>query len=153
MESQESKIFNYSKQAKKVAFICMGLGVLGIVLSIVLPDMSANHYSRFWSNLLLNTYYFAGIAITGLFFLAAHQLGYGGWHVLFKRVPLAMSRYLFVIFGLVVLITAGLLLDWHNLYGHWAHPHEVAYADTGMAEADRIVVSKSPFLNLSLIHI
>ena len=78
MESHESKIFNYSKQAKKVAFICMGLGVLGIVLSIVLPDMSANHYSRFWSNILLNTYYFAGIAITGLFFLAAHQLGYGG---------------------------------------------------------------------------
>ena len=45
-----------------------------------------------------------------------------------------MSRYLFVIFGLVVLITVGLLLDWHNLYGHWAHPHEVAYADSGMAE-------------------
>jgi hypothetical protein len=153
MESHESKIFNYSKQAKKVAFICMGLGVLGIVLSIVLPDMSANHYSRFWSNLLLNTYYFAGIAITGLFFLAAHQLGYGGWHVLFKRVPLAMSRYLFVIFGLVVLITAGLLLDWHNLYGHWAHPHEVAYADSGMAEADRIVVSKSPFLNKTMFAV
>ena len=153
MESHESKIFNYSKQAKKVAFICMGLGVLGIVLSIVLPDMSANHHSRFWSNLLLNTYYFAGIAITGLFFLAAHQLGYGGWHVLFKRVPLAMSRYLFVIFGLVVLITAGLLLDWHNLYGHWAHPHEVAYADSGMAEADRIVVSKSPFLNKTMFAV
>ena len=84
----------------------------------------ANYYSRFWSNILLNTYHFAGIAITGLFFLAAHQLGYGGWHVLFKRVPLAMSRYLFVIFGLVVLITVGLLFDWHNLYGHWAHPHE-----------------------------
>ena len=84
MESHESKIFNYPKQAKKIAFICMGIGVLGIVLSIVLPDMSANHYSRFWSNLLLNTYYFAGIAITGLFFLAAHQLGYGGWHVLFN---------------------------------------------------------------------
>lgn len=153
MESHESKIFNYPKQAKKTAFICMGIGVLGIVLSIVLPDMSANHYSRFWSNLLLNTYYFAGIAITGLFFLAAHQLGYGGWHVLFKRVPLAMSRYLFVIFGLVVLITAGLLLDWHNLYGHWAHPHEVAYADSGMAEADRIVVSKSPFLNKTMFAV
>ena len=153
MESHESKIFNYPKQAKNIAFICMGIGVLGIVLSIVLPDMSANHYSRFWSNLLLNTYYFAGIAITGLFFLAAHQLGYGGWHVLFKRVPLAMSRYLFVIFGLVVLITAGLLLDWHNLYGHWAHPHEVAYADSGMAEADRIVVSKSPFLNKTMFAV
>ena len=153
MESHESKIFFYSKQAKKIAFICMGLGVLGIVLSLVLPDMSANHYSRFWSNILLNTYYFAGIAITGLFFLAAHQLGYGGWHVLFKRVPLAMSRYLFVIFGLVVLITAGLLFDWHNLYGHWAHPHEVAYADSGMAEADRIVVSKSPFLNKTMFAV
>ena len=153
MESHESKIFIYSKQAKKIAFICMGLGVFGIVLSLVLPDMSANHYSRFWSNILLNTYYFAGIAITGLFFLAAHQLGYGGWHVLFKRVPLAMSRYLFVIFGLVVLITVGLLFDWHNLYGHWAHPHEVAYADTGMAEADRIVVSKSPFLNKTMFTV
>ena len=153
MESHESKIFNYSKQAKKVAYICMGIGALGIVLSLILPDMSANHYSRFWSNLLLNTYYFAGIAITGLFFLAAHQLGYGGWHVLFKRVPLAMSRYLFVIFGLVVLITAGLLLDWHNLYGHWSHPHEVAYADSGMAEADRIVVSKRPFLNKTMFAV
>ena len=153
MESHESKIFNYSKQAKKIAFICMGLGVLGIVLSIVLPDMSANHYSRFWSNLLLNTYYFAGIAITGLFFLSAHQLGYGGWHVLFKRVPLAMSRYLYIIFGLVALITAGLLMDWHTLYGHWAHPHEVAYADSGIAEADRIVVSKSPFLNKTMFAV
>ena len=153
MESHESKIFNYSKQAKRVAYICMGIGALGIVLSLILPDMSANHYSRFWSNLLLNTYYFAGIAITGLFFLAAHQLGYGGWHVLFKRVPLAMSRYLFVIFGLVILITAGLLMDWHNLYGHWSHPHEVSYADSGMAEADRIVVSKRPFLNKTMFAV
>ena len=130
-----SNTFSFGNNLKKWV---LGLAVIGLVLGVVLGfffDDTA-HHSRLWSNLLLNTYYFAGIAITGVFFIAAHQLGYGGWHTVFKKVPIAMGRFLFIAFGLMVLIVFGMYVSPEGLYSHWADPHH----------RDSIVLGKAPFL-------
>ena len=89
-----SNTFTFGGNLKKSV---LGLAVVGLVLGVVLGFFfdDTSHHSRLWANLLLNTYYFAGIAVTGVFFITAHQLGYGGWHTVFKRIPIAMGRFLY----------------------------------------------------------
>lgn len=130
-----SNTFSFSSNLKKWF---LGLAIVGLVLGLVLGfffDDTA-HHSRLWANLLLNTYYFAGIAITGVFFIAAHQLGYGGWHTVFKKIPIAMGRFLFVAFAIFVVIVIGMYVSPEGLYSHWADPHH----------RDSIVLGKAPFL-------
>ena len=130
-----SNTFTFGGNLKKSV---LGLAVVGLVLGFVLGFFfdDTSHHSRLWANLLLNTYYFAGIAVTGVFFITAHQLGYGGWHTVFKRVPIAMGRFLYVAFFLFLIIVAGLWLSPEGLYSHWADPHH----------RDSIVLGKAPFL-------
>jgi hypothetical protein len=130
-----SNTFTFGGELKKWV---LGLALVGLVLGVILGYFfdDTSHHSRLWSNLLLNTYYFAGIGVTGIFFITAHQLGYGGWHTVFKKVPIAMSRFLYVAFPLFLLITAGLWFAPEGLYSHWADP----------AHRDAIVRGKAPFL-------
>lgn len=151
----DNNTYKVADKAKTYSYILMGVGVLGLLLAFVF-DSNPDYHGRFWSNLTLNTYYFAGIGLTGLFFIAAHQLGYGGFHTIFKRVPLSMSRVLWVMFPIAtILALAAIFGDGHlnNVYNHWMHPHNVNYADTG-CEPDRIVsVMKKPFLNIPMFLI
>ncbi len=129
-----SNTFSFSGNLKKWV---LGLAIVGLVLGVGLSFLDdTGHHSRFWANLLLNTYYFAGIAVTGVFFIAAHQLGYGGWHTVFKKVPIAMGRFLYVAFVLMLVIVVGMYVSPEGLYSHWADP----------AHRDSIVADKAPFL-------
>ena len=130
-----SNTFTFGSSLKKWV---LGLAVIGLVLGVILGFFfdETSHHSRLWANLLLNTYYFAGIAVTGVFFIAAHQLGYGGWHTVFKKVPIAMGRFLYVAFFLFLIIVVGMWISPEGLYSHWADPHH----------RDSIVLGKAPFL-------
>lgn len=137
-----SNTFTFGSKLKKWV---LGLAVVGLVLGVILGFFfdDTSHHSRLWSNLLLNTYYFAGIAVTSVFFITAHQLGYGGWHTVFKKIPIAMSRFLYIAFGLMVIIVLGMWFFPDGLYSHWANPH---YSDPLDASYDSIVADKAPFL-------
>jgi hypothetical protein len=137
-----SDTFTFGSKLKKWV---LGLAVVGLVLGVVLGWFmdDTSHHSRLWANLLLNTYYFAGIAVTSVFFITAHQLGYGGWHTVFKKIPIAMSRFLYIAFGLMVVIVLGMWFFPDGLYSHWANPH---YSDPLHSSYDSIVADKAPFL-------
>ena len=140
----EIKHFQFSDGLKRLAYILLGLGVLGVLLTIVVPLLGLgewNHGSRLWSNILLNNYYFTGMAIVGLFFLASHQLGYSGWQTLFKKVPLAMGRFAVVGLAIAALIVVGMWADLHHLYGHWTH------------HSDAFTIGKQPFLTKGIYSV
>lgn len=132
-----SKKLEFNSKMKLNLGIMMLLGVIGLVWAFFWND-GFNQHARFWSNLLLNTYYFAGMAVTGIFFITAHHLGYSGWQTVLKKIPMAMGQFLYVAFFLMIIITLGVIFDWHNLYGHWTSEH---------GKADLIVQGKSAFLN------
>lgn len=114
-----TETFQFTDKLKRNLFIAIGLGVVGLVLAFVLYPQ--NHHSRFWTNLLVNAYYFTGIGLFGLFFVAANQLGYGGWITLIKRVMMSLSGFLIIGAPILLLIA---LLTWggvHNIYDHWLH--------------------------------
>ncbi|MEZ4978111.1 MAG: hypothetical protein R2772_02325 [Chitinophagales bacterium] len=117
-----SNKFTFGSNLKKWVY---GLTIIGLLVGIAgaLLFDETGHQRRLWANLLLNTYYFAGIAVTGVFFVAAHQLGYGGWHTVFKKIPIAMGRFLFVAFALILIIITGMWIAPESLYSHWAGHH------------------------------
>ncbi len=120
----------------------MGLGALGLIIGFIFYGEQS--YARVWSNLLINSYYFAGIGLAALFFIAAHQLGYSGWHTIFKRIPEAMSSVIPFVGIVIFVIALGNMFHWHHLY-HWSdtfiQEEQVSVADlreyeAGMAHGD-----------------
>ncbi len=111
--------FEFDSKLKKNLFIMMGVGLLGLIWAFFANGVHDNH-SRFWSNILLNTYYFTGMGIFGIFFVSANQLGYSGWITLVKRVYMSLSG--FVVIGAVfaAIIVGGVWGGYHNLYEHWS---------------------------------
>lgn len=125
--------FEFTETGKKICYGLMGAGVLGLLIGILL------HYDtpdRIWANLLLNNYYFMGISLIGIFFVAVNIIGYGGWYVLYKRVMESMGAFLPVAGVIMLVIVAGTFLHWHGIY-HWSHP--------GVAKHDPIIAGKMPY--------
>lgn len=113
--------FEFTDNIKKTLYILIGVGVVGALLSFfVHPE---NHHSRFWSSILINTYFFTGIGIFGIFFIAANTLGYSGWISVVKRVFLSLSGFIIAGAAFTALIIVGTFLGWHNLYEHWFNEH------------------------------
>ena len=115
--------FEFDSKLKKNLFIMMGLGVLGLIWAFFSNGLHDNH-SRFWSNILLNVYFFSGIGIFGIFFVSANQLGYSGWITLVKRVYMSLSGFLVIGAFFALILIGGVWFHYHNLYDHWALPEE-----------------------------
>ena len=132
--------YTFGGRMKTLSIVFILLGILGVIIALFDKESVQNHNSRLWSNLLLNTYYFNGMAITAVFFIAASTLAYGGWFVLLKRVFESFGYFVFVTFVLFGIIILGIWFDWHNLYDHWLKPHA----------GDTIVYDKIAFLNKNM---
>jgi hypothetical protein len=111
--------FQFTDKLKRNLFIMMGIGLVGLVLAFLV--YGENNHSRFWSNVLVNAYYFTGISLFGMFFVCANQLGYSGWITLIKRIMLSLSGFLLIGGPLLLLICALTWVGGHNLYDHWTH--------------------------------
>ncbi len=76
------------------------------------------HHKRFWENILLNNFYFTGIAIGGTFFIAIQYASNAGWSAGLKRIPEAFGAFLPIAALLMLFLFFGGGMD--SLY-HWAH--------------------------------
>lgn len=72
---------------------------------------------RVYSNLWINTVFFGGLALIGVFFFAVQYAAQAGWSAGIKRIPLAFGSWLPIAFVsmLVLFFVAG-----HDLF-HWTH--------------------------------
>lgn len=139
-----TETYNFSSGLKKAAAIFFGAGLLAVILGAVLAG--GHGIDRIWSNLLICTYYFTGIGLASIFLIAAHQIGYGGWHVLIKRIPEAMGSIVPVMGIFLLIILVGTLFHGHHLY-FWAS--EGIY-DPNSPNYDAIIAEtqgKSVYLN------
>lgn len=113
-----TETFQFTDKLKKNLFYMMGAGVVGILLLLLYPQ---NQFSRLWSNLLANTYFFTGIGLFGLFVVAATQLAYGAWQTLMKRIFLSLSAFArYGGFVLALILVLG-IMGVHSLYEHVHH--------------------------------
>jgi hypothetical protein len=112
--------FEFTDKLKKNLYYMVAAGVLGLILAFFLYPH--NQHSRFWSNILLNAYYFTGIGIFGIFFVSANQLGYGGWITLVKRIFLSLSGFIKIGAVFALIIIGGVWAHYHSLYSWAADP-------------------------------
>jgi cytochrome bd-type quinol oxidase subunit 2 len=127
--------FKFEGRTKTLLFALMAVGLVCLGINFFVDD---EHHTRFWSNILLNTAFFTGIALMGLFFYAANIVALSGWYTGFKRIWEAMYGFLPLGLILMAIIGLGTIFDFHTLY-HWAIEEEVAN--------DTLLQHKSPFLN------
>lgn len=133
--------FKFESRIKTFLFAFMGLGALCLVINFFADD---ELHTRFWSNILVNSAFFTGIALMALFFYAANIIGLSGWYTGFKRIWEAMYSFLPIGLLLMAFIGLGTIFDFHHLY-HWAIESEVA--------DDPLLQHKSSFLNSTWFYV
>lgn len=97
--------------------------------------------TRLLSNLLLNSFFFLGIAVTALAFIAIKLAANAGWHVLIQRIPEAMAHFMPIGMGLLLIV---FLAGNSSLY-HWL---EAGITDPSSPNYDALITEKSAYLNL-----
>lgn len=131
--------FVFDGKTKLFTFGLMAVGILCLVLT---ATMGGDHSSaRLWTNILHNGVFFTGISFAALFFICTHTLGWGGWHIIFRRVPEAMMMFMPVgaIALLIVAIAVAMDAPGTELIYMWA--------DEEVLATDKLVQHKSALLN------
>ncbi|HQV76483.1 MAG TPA: hypothetical protein PLE78_13400, partial [Flavobacteriales bacterium] len=153
--------FTISKRARGIT---MGLMVLGVVATVigVLGD-ATDHHQRTWANLLVNGFFFFGIALGALFFVALQNATETAWTVLVKRVYEGIFGYLPIGAIVIVVVLLAGTFHIHHLY-HWmdtslyheymvGEGHDAQYMDEAVQGAvanpnfDVLIANKKAFLN------
>ena len=104
---------------------------------------------RFWSNLLVNGFFFFGIALGALFYLALHYATESGWGVVLLRVFEGIMSAMPI--GIVVLLIVFIVgtFGGHHIYP-WMDPE---YTDPNSSHFDPIIYGKKAYLNLPFFWI
>lgn len=154
-----------SNKAKITTFVLMGVGLLGLLIGYF-TDHSEHVTQRFWSNLLINGYFFFGISLTAVFFLALQYVAEVGWSVVIKRIVEAVMSYLPIGALVLMLVFFASTMHWNHIY-HWMdgsvtheyvieatmhgdHPEYVNEMVEGAVENhhfDQLIANKTAYLN------
>ena len=101
------------------------------------------HHRRFWSNLLVNGFFFFGIALGALFYLALHYATESGWGVVLLRIMEGIMSAMPV--GIVVLLVVFIAgsLGMHHIYP-WMDSDVM---DPNSSHFDKLIYGKKAYLN------
>lgn len=128
--------YEFPSKLKTISFALMGLGLVALIASFIIFK---DNTQRVWANLLVNGFFFTGIALAGTFFIAVNIVSESGWYTVIKRVPEALGQYLpFGLTAMLIVILAG-VFQIHHVW-HWMDPE--------VAANDEIIQGKSGFLNI-----
>jgi hypothetical protein len=133
--------FKISKNANLLTVILMIVGLVftGIGVALELGHEHNHLGQRLGGNLLINGFFFMGIGLGALFFLALQYATETGWYASVKRVIEGVAGFLPV--GIILLVVALLVItlqDGAHIY-LWMDPETVAH--------DEIIQNKAPYLN------
>lgn len=137
--------YTFSDKEKKLTYLMMGIGLLALIGSIA----TGAGAQRIWGNLLIDGFFFFGIAIIAVFYIALMYAAEAAWGVVLKRVMEAVSCYLPYGIGLLLLVFLAGSLHLHHLY-HWMNPD---LFDPASEHYDEIIANKKAYLNLPFFWI
>ena len=137
-----NETFTFNSKAKRFCFILMGLGLVAAILAFICdhPEGADHHYhhTRFWANILINSFFFMAIALAAAFFLGLQYAAEAGWATTVKRLIEAISWYLpwgVSLMGLMFILGQ---LHVHHLY-HWMAD---GIADKTSENYDAVIAAK-----------
>ncbi|MDB9895335.1 quinol:cytochrome C oxidoreductase [Flavobacteriales bacterium] len=128
------------KISKSSLILSISLIVIGLLSSIYafIDDAHAA-----WTSLVFNNYFFLGISIFAVFFVALQHVAEAGWSTVIKRVPEAIMTFLPYACGIMIFIVVAALMHWNHIY-HWLEP---GIMTVGSENYDKIIAGKEAYLN------
>lgn len=143
--------FQVSSKAKLWTTVLMVVGVVFTSIGVVAAMGEGGHLGqRFMANMLVNSFYFFAIGISALFFLALQYATETAWFVAVKRVIEAITGYLPIGMGLMLVTLLSLS------FTHGGHVYMWMDNDVmkeGGAHYDELAASKGAYLNLTFFWI
>ncbi|MBI1782801.1 MAG: quinol:cytochrome C oxidoreductase [Sphingobacteriales bacterium] len=142
--------FEITGRYKQWAYALIGVGVLALVLGFVFLNVAgdANSFgvTKYWAVLMHNSIYFLLVAVAAMFFISATTMAMGGWQTSMRRVPEAISGYVYVGGAIALVILLGYVFGSQNtaIY-HWKDAEHVAH--------DKVLTWKKGFLNPTFFSI
>jgi len=136
-------MFTIDKKAKNLSMVLMAIGLTALIFGFVSNPHGA------WPALLFNTYFYLGISVFAVFFVALQYVAEAGWSIVLKRVPEAIMGALPVFSGIMLLIMIASIMHWNHIY-HWLHE---GIMNPASAHYDQIIAGKEPYLNATFFII
>lgn len=133
--------YNFTKNSRILTYILMAIGILALIYGFITDHET--HSTRVWSNILVNSFFFLGIALASTFFIAVQYAAEAAWATALKRVFEAIGTFLpFAAIAIIIVFAAG-SMHWHHIY-HW-----MAEGITleGHENYDEIIAGKAAYLN------
>jgi hypothetical protein len=96
--------------------------------------------TRIWANLWLNSVFFTGIAVIGMFFVSIQYLAKAGWSSVVKRVAEAFPPFLIITGSILIFV----FLYKGDVLFHWMHEGVTV---KGSENYDKVIAGKSGYLN------
>ncbi len=161
--------FTIPDKVKRWSMMFMAIGGLALIFGIASlfmgGDEHAHHHAvaRFWSNLLINGFFFFGIAACATFFMAVNYAAESGWWVVIKRILEAIGSFMPYAGVLLFIVFLAGAFHMHHLW-HWMDAsvysefmiesaEGVKYLSEQVEGAirnphfDEIIAGKRPYLN------
>ena len=136
-------MFTINKKAKNLSMALMGIGLIALIFGFVSNPHGA------WPALLFNTYFYLGISVFAVFFVAMQYVSEAGWSIVLKRVPEAIMGALPAFSAIMLLIMVASIMHFNHIY-HWLHE---GIMTVGHEEYDYIIAGKEPYLNATFFII
>ena len=131
------RMFTIDKKAKNFSMALMAIGLIALIYGF------STDAHRAWPSLLFNNYFFIGIAVFGVFFVAKQYVSEAGWSIVLKRVPEAVMSALPVMSLIMLFIMFASIMHWNHIY-HWLHE---GIMDPASDHYDKIIAGKEAYLN------
>ena len=125
---------------KNISNISIALILIGLISSTI--AFISNPHSA-WTSLLFNNYFFLGISLFAVFFVALQYVAEAGWSTVFKRIPEAIMTFLPYTAAIMLFIVVAAVLHWNHIY-HWM---EEGIMTEGSPNYDKIIAGKQAYLN------
>ena len=136
-------MFTINKKAKNLSIALMAVGLIALIFGFVSNPHGA------WPALLFNTYFYLGISVFAVFFVAMQYVSEAGWSIVLKRVPEAIMGALPAFSVIMLLIMVASIMHFNHIY-HWLHE---GIMTVGHEEYDYIIAGKEAYLNATFFII
>ena len=131
-------MYSINKNISIATMIMIAIGLLSAIIAFISDSHSA------WTSLLFNNYFFLGISLFAVFFVALQYVAEAGWSTVIKRVPEAIMTFLPVTCIIMLIIVIAAALHFNHIY-HWM---EIGITDPQVENYDKIIAGKKEYLNI-----
>ena len=130
-------MYKISKSTHLLSLVLIAIGLISTVYAFINDSHAA------WTSLIFNNYFFLGISIFAVFFVALQHVAEAGWSTVIKRVPEAIMTFLPYACAVMIFIVVAAMLHWNHIY-HWM---EEGIMIEGAPNYDKIIAGKEAYLN------